>query len=112
MKKYLFYAMRGEKMCFLHVLLNALDLKSAGHEVKILFEGESVKLPPVLSGEGNPLYKRAQEAGMLAGACLACSNMMGVKGEIEKLGLPLISDMSGHAGMRPFVESGYEAVVF
>ncbi len=44
MKKILFYAMREEKMCFVHVLLNALELHEAGHEIKIIFEGMSVKL--------------------------------------------------------------------
>ena len=48
MKKILFYAMTGEKMCFQHVLMNALDLHNSGYEVKIIFEGASVKLPSVL----------------------------------------------------------------
>ena len=55
MKKVLFYAMQGEKMCFQHILLNALDLSEAGLEVKIIFEGASVKLPSVLDEEGNKL---------------------------------------------------------
>ena len=45
MKEILFYAMTGEKMCFQHVLMNALDLHKDGFEVKIIFEGASVKLP-------------------------------------------------------------------
>ena len=32
--------------------------------------------------------------------------------EIKKLGLPLISDMFNHAGVRPYVEKGYEVLVF
>ena len=39
MDKILFYGMTGEKMCFQHILLNALDLFSSGTEVKIIFEG-------------------------------------------------------------------------
>ena len=53
MNKILFYAMTGEKMCFQHILLNALDLADGGAEVQIIFEGASVKLPPVLAQEGN-----------------------------------------------------------
>ncbi|MPN21771.1 hypothetical protein SDC9_169151 [bioreactor metagenome] len=112
MKKYLFYAMRGQKMCFVHVLLNGLDLKEAGNEVKIIFEGEAVKLPPVLAQEANPLYKKALDAGLIAGVCLACSQTMGVKEEIEGLKLPLLNDMNGHAGLRPYSENGYEILVF
>lgn len=112
MKKYLLYAMNGKKMCFVHVLLNALDLKEAGNEVKIIFEGEAVKLPPELSQEENPLYKKALGKGLIAGVCLACSHTLGVKDDIEKLKLPLLNDMNGHAGMRPFMEDGYEVLVF
>ncbi len=38
-------------MCFVHVLLNALDLVESGQEAKIIFEGESVKLPQVFEEE-------------------------------------------------------------
>ena len=65
MNKILFYAMTGEKMCFQHILLNALDLAAAGAEVQIIFEGASVKLPPVLAQESNKHYLRALEAGLL-----------------------------------------------
>lgn len=112
MKKYLFYAMEGKKMCFVHVLLNALDLKDAGNEVKIIFEGEAVKLPPILEEEANPLYSKALEAGLIAGVCLACAQVLGVKDDIERINLPLLKDMSGHAGIRPYVEDGYEILIF
>ena len=48
MSKILFYAMTGEKLCFLHVLMNAVDLAGKGHEVKVIFEGRSVALAPSL----------------------------------------------------------------
>lgn len=60
MKKILFYGMTGEKMCFQHIFLNALDLDAAGYEVKIIFEGASVKLLPQFHKEENPLYLKAQ----------------------------------------------------
>jgi hypothetical protein len=49
MKKVLFYAMTGEKSCFQHVLMNAIDLAADGMDVKIIFEGASVKLPSLLA---------------------------------------------------------------
>lgn len=110
-KKYLFYAMEGAEMCFQHVLLNALDLADDGKEVKIIFEGASVKLPPVLSGK-NPLYKKALEKGIIAGVCKACAISLGVIEDIEKLELPLLDDMSGHAGMKHFINDGFNVVVF
>lgn len=110
MKKYLFYAMRGQLMCFLHVLMNALDLHAAGHEVRIVFEGESVTLPPQLAVQGNKLYTKALDLGLIAGVCRACSAQLGVLEEIEKLELPLLSDMNGHAGLRPHEAEGFTII--
>jgi hypothetical protein len=110
MKKNLFYAMTGEKMCFQHVLMNALDLSEAGNEVKIIFEGASVKLVPVLEEESNPLYKRAKESGLIAGVCLACSKVMGVYESNSATGLKMLDDMFGHAGMKRFIQDGYDVI--
>ncbi|MGI6752000.1 MAG: hypothetical protein ACOX4U_05200 [Anaerovoracaceae bacterium] len=110
MKKVLFYGMTGEKMCFQHILLNALDLKSAGTEVKIIFEGESVKLVGVFEEEGNKLYRRALDEGLIAGICLACSKVMGVYEVNKGFGLQMLDDMSGHGGMKRYIENGYEVI--
>ncbi|NMD37648.1 MAG: hypothetical protein GYA87_03080, partial [Christensenellaceae bacterium] len=67
MKKILFYGMTGEKMCFQHIIMNAIDLHNAGNEVKIIFEGASVKLVDVFENEKNPLYNRAKSLGLIAG---------------------------------------------
>ncbi|MBN2795108.1 MAG: hypothetical protein JXR88_06865 [Clostridia bacterium] len=112
MKKYLFYVMRGQKMCFVHVLLNALDLKEAGHEVKIILEGESVTLPQILEEEKFGLYFKAKEKGLFAGVCYACSLQLKVLDYNEKLDYPLIKDMNGHAGIKAYIEEGYEILNF
>lgn len=110
MKKVLFYGMTGEKMCFQHILLNALDLLSDSYEVKIVFEGASVKLVDVFEKENNPLYRRAREAGIIAGVCLACSKVMNVYEQNVASGLKMLDDMSGHAGMKNYISEGYEVV--
>lgn len=112
MGKYLLYAMRGEKMCFVHVLLNALSLHEPGCTVKIVFEGQSVGLPILLDKENNPLYRKALYAGLIAGVCLACAKTLGAYDGIAALGLPFISDMSGHAAILPYIQDGYKVLVF
>ena len=107
MSKFLFYAMTGEKSCLLHVLMNAVDLADKGHEVRVVFEGRSVLMPSQLKQENNPHYVKAEAAGLLAGICLACSKMLGVFDENEALGLPMLGDMYGHAGMAPYAQEGY-----
>ena len=110
MRNILFYGMTGEKMCFQHILLNALDLAASGHNVKVIFEGASVKLPAVFEAEDNPLYSKAKAEGLLAGICLACSKVMAVYEQNERTGLPMLGDMTGHAGMKPYLADGYEVI--
>lgn len=110
MKKILLYGMTGEKSCFLHVLLNAAQLHEAGHEARIIFEGASVRLVTVFEEEKNPVYLKVKGAGLIAGVCLACARTLGVYEGAAKSGLPFLSDMNGHAGMKPFLENDYEVV--
>jgi len=112
MGKYLFYVMRGQKMCFVHVLLNALDLVESGNEVKIILEGESVKLPQILEEEKFGLYLRAKEKNLFDGVCYACSVQLGVLEFNQSLDYPLIKDMNGHAGMTKYVNDGYNVLIF
>ena len=110
MEKVLFYGMSGEKMCFQHVLMNALDLHEAGQEVKIIFEGASVKLVPQFEEENNPLYNKAKKAGLIAGICLACSKVLGVYDDNLKTELPMLDDMNGHAGMKNYLKDGFQVI--
>lgn len=110
MKKILFYAMTGEKSCLLHVLMNAVDLHAKGHEIKVIFEGRSVVMAPQLAEENNPHFVKAKENGLLAGICLACAKMLNVFEAAEATGLPMLSDMFGHAGMAPYVADQYEVI--
>lgn len=112
MKKYLIYAMEGKKMCFLHALMNAKQLKEAGHEVKVIFEGASCALPKELEEEQNKLYLGMKENGVIHGVCLACSKVLGVYEDNEKFGLRFLDDMYGHAGVLDWVNEGYEVMVF
>ena len=110
MNKVLFYAMTGEKSCLMHVLMNAVDLADKGWQARVIFEGRSVLLVQQLKEEGNPHFARALSLGLIAGICLACSKTLGVYEDNLASGLPMLSDMNGHAGMKPFLEEGCEAI--
>lgn len=115
MKKIVLFAFNGEPMCFIHVLLNALNMKTAGHDVKVVIEGAATKLIPELTEEGNPLavfYRSAREKGLIEGACKACANKTGSLKAAEEQGLRLLDDMSGHPGMARYINNGYEVITF
>lgn len=112
---YCLYAFNGELMCFVHVLLNALDMADKGTEALIVFEGASVKLIPELESGKTPftaLYNKAKEKGLIDGACKACSAKMGVLDAVEESGIRLLDDMSGHPSMSNYMVRGYTILIF
>jgi hypothetical protein len=113
-KKALF-AFQGDPMCFIHVLLNGIDLYERGLEGLIIIEGEAVTLVPKMCKPDHflsTLYQKAKTLGILHGACRACATKLKVAKEIEKECIPLIGDMSGHPSMGSFIEKGYEIITF
>lgn len=115
MKKVALFAFNGEPMCFMHVLLNALDMNERGYEVKIVIEGSATKLVPELNKEDNPmhrLYEKAKGLDLIDGACKACSNKMGTLEAAKAQGLRLLDEMTGHPSIARYKEEGFEVITF
>lgn len=115
MEKTVLFAFRGDPLCFIHVLLNALDLKERGLEGLIVLEGESVKLVGPMSESGHflyALYQKAKEAGLIYGACKACATKLEALGPIEDEGISLVGEMANHPAMGTFIEKGYKIITF
>ncbi|MCP3872553.1 MAG: cytoplasmic protein [Desulfobacteraceae bacterium] len=115
MKKFVLFAFNGDPMCFVHVLLNALDMKEKGDEVKIIIEGESVKLIPELVVTGhilNTLWVKVIKQNLIEGVCYACSSKLGTLEDAKNQGLTLLDDMAGHPAMSGYRENGFEIITF
>ncbi|MEN8211880.1 MAG: cytoplasmic protein [Thermodesulfobacteriota bacterium] len=115
MKKFALFVFNGDPMCFIHVLLNALDMKEKGHAPRIILEGASVKLLPELVKAENPLnklWRKALDQGLVEGVCKACSNKLGTLQDAEKQGLTLLSDISGHPSMLEYRSNDFEIITF
>jgi hypothetical protein len=115
MEKFALFAFNGDPLCFIHVLLNALDLSEKGHAVSLVIEGAATRLIPELDRPDHPLhalYRRARESVLLLGACRACAQKMGTLESAREQGLKILDDMSGHAGLAPFVTQGCRIVTF
>ena len=50
MKKIALFAFNGDPMCFIHVLINAVELKENGNDVALVIEGSATKLVKLLTG--------------------------------------------------------------
>jgi hypothetical protein len=115
MKKVVLFAFNGDAMCFIHVLLNALDMYEEKYEVKIVLEGSATRLVPELVKDGSPLfqlYKKVGELGLVAGACRACATKMGTVEAAKAQNLTLLDNMHGHPSMALYREEGFDIIAF
>lgn len=115
MSKAVIFAFRGDPICFVHVLLNGLEMAAKGMEGKIIIEGDAVKLVSEMAVPGhflNQLYVKAKTQGLIIGACRACSTKLGVVAQIEAENIALVGEMSGHPSMSEYIEKGYNVITF
>jgi hypothetical protein len=115
MKKVALFVFNGDPMCFVHVLLNALDMKAKAYDCCIVVEGAATKLISELATDGHPLHtlwEKTKGQGLVAGVCKACSQKMGTLDAVKEQGLALLDEMNGHPSMAGFRDQGYEVITF
>jgi hypothetical protein len=115
MKKIVLFAFNGELMCFVHVLLNAMDMHEKGYEIRIVIEGAATKLVSELAKPDNPLhkpYEKVKALHLMDGACRACSKKMDALEAVKAEGLKLLDEMAGHPSIARYKEEGYDVIVF
>jgi hypothetical protein len=114
-KKAALFVFNGDPMCFIHVLLNGINLSENGYAVKLVIEGSATKLIPGLGETGNPqhrLWQIVKEKGLVAGVCKACATKTGVLEACREQALELLDDMSGHPAVSAYLDRGYELITF
>lgn len=111
MEKCVIFAFKGDMLCFMHVLLNVLDMNEQGIECKLVFEGEAVKLVQELEETKNPKYLELKNKGFIDCICKACSAKLGVLDVNEKTGIQMCAEMTGHPSMARYIKNGYKIIV-
>jgi len=114
-KKIALVAFNGEPMCFVHVLLNALDMKDKGYDVKLIIEGSACKLVSIMTDEKQPfsqLYIKVRNKGLITCVCQACAAKMGSLESAKEQGLTISSDMMGHPSLAQYIDDGYQIITF
>jgi hypothetical protein len=108
-------AFNGEPMCFVHVLLNAIEMQERGYDVKVIIEGSATKTAVTLddpSAQFHTLYREVKEKGLIDCVCKACAAKMGALPGIEAQGLPLCSELKGHPNLARYIDAGYTIITF
>ncbi len=95
-----------------NALTTAKELKQAGDEVKVIFDGAGTKWAAALSGEHK--YAKLLDAvrDKVEGACEYCSAAYQVTDEVEAAGIPLLSDFDGHPSLRRLIVDGFTVLTF
>jgi hypothetical protein len=98
----------------LHALLYTKELKEAGHEVVLIFDGGGTKWISELIKEDNPLaplYKAVKETGAISGVCEYCVGAFGGETKvIEESGLSLASEYMGHPSVAALFAGGFQVI--
>lgn len=113
--KVVLVAFNGEPMCFVHVLLNALDMHEKEYDIKVIIEGSATKLVKQLANQDEPfsdLYFQVKEKGLIECVCQACANKMGVLESVKEQELPLGNDLKGHPILAKYIDQGYQIITF
>lgn len=115
MLKTAMFVFNGDGMCFMHVLLNALEMKARGHEGRIIIEGAATRLVADLAKTEHPLHglwEKVKSAGLVEGVCKACAQKMSSLDAALAQGLTILAEMNGHPSMTRFKEAGYDIISF
>ena len=115
MTDYVLFVFNGDPMCFIHVLLNALDMDQRNHKARIVVEGAATALIADLAAPEHPLnalWQKVIAKGLVAGVCKACATKMGTVSAAADQLLPLLDDMNGHPSMAAFRTAGFEIITF
>lgn len=115
MGKYAVFAFNGDQMCFMHVLLNILDMDKKGLTVKLIIEGNATALLPDLAAgdaQFGSLFNQVKEKQLIDCVCNACAEKTGAVGSVREQALPLCAEMKGHPSMARYIEEGYQIISF
>lgn len=113
MVKCVFFVFKPDAICFVHVLLNSLDMFEQGIEGRIVMEGSATSIIPEVAQQKHPLhglYQKVKEAELFDGACRACSAKMGVTASMEAEGFNLLDEMNGHPSVARYILAGYTVI--
>ncbi|MBD3185691.1 cytoplasmic protein [Candidatus Bathyarchaeota archaeon] len=116
-RKVALFAFNGEPTCFIHVLLNSLDMEEQGYSVKVIIEGAATAIITGLHEKGtvhplNPLYQNVKSHGLIDAVCLACATKMHSIDAVKAEGLPIAGTLNGHPAMSTYLNDGHEIITF
>ncbi len=96
-----------------NALQTTKELKEAGDNVVIIFDGAGTKWVSELAEKGNPLNPLFDQVkDKMVGACAYCAGAFGAKEDVQSFGVALLDEYEGHPSMRKLISEGYQIITF
>lgn len=98
----------------LHALLYALEMKEAGFEVVLVFDGAGTEwAKELLNPESklHPAYTKLQDQGVTQIICDYCAAAFKVKENLKEGKVPLVSEFKGHPSLVKWIKKGYLPII-
>ena len=114
-RKIALFTFNGDEMCFLHAMLNALDMHESGIQVKMVIEGKSTALLKGFNdgtSQFSSMFRELLEKELVDCACKACCAKTGTIEDAEALGIELAGAMKGHPPVSRYLFAGYKVITF
>eukprot|EP00914_Ancora_sagittata_P003409 GHVO01007089.1.p1 GENE.GHVO01007089.1~~GHVO01007089.1.p1 ORF type:complete len:119 (-),score=7.78 GHVO01007089.1:72-428(-) len=96
-----------------NAMVTVRELKQAGDEVRLYFDGTGTRWPDVLSRKdhiAHQLYESVKDK--VAGACLFCANAFGTKGSVQNCNVKLVDEFEQHVSVRALASGGFQIMNF
>ncbi|MNJ56684.1 DsrE/DsrF-like family protein [compost metagenome] len=108
------HATEAEKGRAIHSLVYAQELHEAGHEVKLIFDGQGVLWINKFEEPShmmNPLFKAVKKLGVVE-ACGHCANSFNVTKEVEQANVSFSKDINAeeHTSIAVLVTNGWQII--
>jgi len=96
-----------------NALQTTKELKEAGDNVIMIFDGAGTKWVRELAGDGNPLSPLFEQVkDKLVGACSYCAGAFDAKEDVRSFGVSLLDEYEGHPSLRRLISEGYQIITF
>lgn len=96
-----------------NAMITVRELKQAGDDVRLYFDGTGTRWPAVLSKKdhiAHQLYESVKDR--VAGACLFCANAFGAKDSVQACSVALVDEYEQHVSVRALASGGYQVMNF
>ncbi len=96
-----------------NAMITVKELKQAGDEVRLYFDGTGTKWLAELSRKdhiAHPLYESVKDK--VSGACLFCATAFGAKNSVQDCKVELVDEFEQHISVKKLMSDGFRIISF